>query len=703
MGKISTPQSGSPLIDGDGNPLSLTAATSVVILWGISRARIQRFETARFRDIRDELEQLLQDSLGDGADRQLADAWIEATKSSWWSSDIDRGSTLTPVDVERLNLSGGLSYRVAQELSDDDLCREAVLQLLASLPDGRQRDELLAGLWLDELIELHSDDAPVPWPGLLDVDSAAGSHALADTASASDWDRFFELLAEVDPGLVNTWRPGGTSWSTPLHQAARSGADEQVVRRLLDLGAWKCLADRDGLIPLDLALLEGHSHLEELLTPPSWSSAELARYRWLQRHLESLLSSILSMPTARYRVPVIGVLAELGKPMIFDVATLGRQIVLDLDGVELMVEDRSTATDEEPTVYLLDSTGVVESVSRSESTSQVLPVGSSISGAEDSSALAEDCVDEPSSGDMTTVSKPKVERRKTPDLITSAMSDYGDAFFTVVPQSQLAEFAESPEGNSQGIVVTCSDYSKGTRWETVLPCNSAKELLGPTLRTRQWTFLIYITSIFRSERPDTALVECLQQQASSGLGPAENPEFLSRHRRRLGEAVVKRWGAINDLAVDHGVTPQRPGVRSAKTLPPLPPSGANPRSITSSPKRQTWESARRYEPPVRLYLHRVYGRAVAEWDGFRLVMKAGSICSDISHRSLPSNVRRIRDELRASGVLAERKDHLLLTRDQTFDWPSTAAAVVTGTAINGKREWVDKWGKSINDYLKEQQ
>ena len=129
----------------------------MVILWGISRARIQRFETARFRDVRDELEQLLQDSLGDGADNQLADAWIEAAKSSWWSSDIDRGSTLTPVDVERLNLSGGLSYRVAQELSDDDLCREAVLQLLASLPEGKQRDELLAGLWLDELIEFHSD------------------------------------------------------------------------------------------------------------------------------------------------------------------------------------------------------------------------------------------------------------------------------------------------------------------------------------------------------------------------------------------------------------------------------------------------------------------------------------------------------------------------------------------------------------------
>lgn len=674
----------------------------MVALWGISRARIQRFETARFRDVRDELEQLLEDSLGAGAGGELATAWVEIAKSSWWSSDVDSASRLTSSEVAQLNVSGGLAYRVAQKLSDDEVCRGAVQELLSPLPEGRARADLLAGLWLDELVEPHTGDVSETWPGLLDVDLAGGNHALADTASAGDWDRYFEILDEEEASLVNSWRPGGYSWSTPLHQAARSGADEQVVRRLLDLGAWRELPDRDGRTPLEIALFEGHGHLADLLAPPSRSSSELARHRCLQHHLADLLGTIIDLPPARYRVPLIPVIAELGKPMTFDIASLGRRLVLEIDGPELLVEDHRTVGDEESIVYLIDATGVIDSVPGADSVQQTQEEAPDLPGEEDARPQSAQEATEPDTAPTSVTADSGPDRRPSMGSITSVMSDYGDAFFTVVPHDQLAQFTESPEASAPGIAITCSDYSKGRRWEHVALCGSARELLGKTPNGRQWTYLLYVTSIFRYDKPDAALVECLQQQAFSGSGPDKNPGFLATHRGRLGERTVARWAAIDSLAVDNEVAPQRPGARPGESQQPQSPVGATPRGIHSGPKRQTWESGRRYEPPVRLYLNHIRGKAVAEWDGDSLVMRAGSTCSEISLRSMPRHVHRIREELLASGALVERKGHLLLTRDHSFDKSSNAASIVTGTSVNGKLEWVDKWGKSINDYLNEQ-
>lgn len=694
----------SPLITLSGQAMDLSRSSAVVMLWAISRARIQRFETARFREVHDELLQLLEDSLGGCSSAEVASAWVEVARSSWWSSDIDWANPPTPLEVAQLNSTGGLAFRVAQKLSDDKYCRQVVSELLALLPDDDSRADLLAGLWLDELVEPHASEAPISWPGLLDSDLASGKHALADAASAGDWDTFFGLLSEEGEELINTWRPGGHSWSTALHHAARAGADEQVVRRLLDLGSWREITDRQGCTPLDLALLEGHHELTELLAPRSLTSVDLAHHRCIQWHLADLLGSVVDLPATRYRVPQVAIIAELPSPLHFDIPHRGQTLVLEFDGLELLVEDRRSVLADESMGYRLGALGVLDSwpLNTVDSPATAKPeTGPEITGTppESEPAPGDYEVHDSSNSVTESVSKPL-------DLqsIASAMSDYGDAFFTVVPRDLLDQFVELPEANAPGIAITCSDFAKGRRWEQVLQCGSASELVGRTSGMRPWTYLLYITSIFRSSNLDDSLARCLRQEVQSGLGPHGNDEFLAANRAQLREAAMERWGAIHALAADHSVEPQRPGVRvtaSGHTRPDIVDTSRS--TVYGSPKKETLQPSTVYQPPIRLYLNHARGKGIAEWDGHTVVMKAGSTCSEVPLRSMPIHVQRIRDEMLSSGALVERKRHLLLTRDVEFDKPSNAAAIVTGTSVNGKLLWVDKWGWSINDYLRKDQ
>lgn len=49
------------------------------------------------------------------------------------------------------------------------------------------------------------------------------------------------------------------------------------------------------------------------------------------------------------------------------------------------------------------------------------------------------------------------------------------------------------------------------------------------------------------------------------------------------------------------------------------------------------------------------------------------------------------------GVLAERQDHLLFTRDAEFSSPSAAASVVHGGHANGLIAWKNANGKTLKD------
>jgi hypothetical protein len=89
---------------------------------------------------------------------------------------------------------------------------------------------------------------------------------LADAARDYKWPRVFEL-ASAHPELVNSCRPGSKSLYAPLHQAAHGGASVEVVRRLIELGAWRTLQNSRGERPVDVAERKGHHHLRDVLEP----------------------------------------------------------------------------------------------------------------------------------------------------------------------------------------------------------------------------------------------------------------------------------------------------------------------------------------------------------------------------------------------------------------------------------------------------
>lgn len=108
-------------------------------------------------------------------------------------------------------------------------------------------------------------------PSLLDEHFVATGHRLADAARDGDWATVVSIVDESPPteGAVNRWRPGGTSWFTPLHQAAWLGASPSVVRDLLERGALRSLRDSRGRTPRDIAVERGHGdELRDVLDPP---------------------------------------------------------------------------------------------------------------------------------------------------------------------------------------------------------------------------------------------------------------------------------------------------------------------------------------------------------------------------------------------------------------------------------------------------
>ena len=105
---------------------------------------------------------------------------------------------------------------------------------------------------------------------------------------------------------VNQWRLGGSSWFTPLHQAAWHGAPASVVSGLLDRGALRSLPARDGRTPYDVARRRGHTHLLELLTPPT--------SRLTPERAAALDTGLASVIDGRLRLPE-GIAESYGKPL----------------------------------------------------------------------------------------------------------------------------------------------------------------------------------------------------------------------------------------------------------------------------------------------------------------------------------------------------------------------------------------------------
>jgi hypothetical protein len=133
------------------------------------------------------------------------------------------------------------------------------------------------------------------WPGILDPEVINESlvdayHRLADAAKTGRWDKVLDLLESGQAQDANQWRFGGTSWFTPLHQAAWLGAPVEVAERLIRIGAWRSLRTADGARAVDLAQTRGHHHLLETLGVPELTEREQQKFAAWDQHLEALIA-----------------------------------------------------------------------------------------------------------------------------------------------------------------------------------------------------------------------------------------------------------------------------------------------------------------------------------------------------------------------------------------------------------------------------
>jgi hypothetical protein len=180
------------------------------------------------------------------------------------------------------------------------------------------------------------DTAKFVWNGVLDPtldneNAIAARHLLADAAKAGDWKQVLRLLDKPrTPLTANDWRPGGTAWFTPLHQAAWHGAPTSVAAELVDRGALRSLSDARGRTAFDTrternfaefvkakgAGTDSHLALRSFLTPPS-PTLSPTRINALDSHLGELIDRRIQGvydrrdPRTVLRYPPVGVMHEI--------------------------------------------------------------------------------------------------------------------------------------------------------------------------------------------------------------------------------------------------------------------------------------------------------------------------------------------------------------------------------------------------------
>jgi hypothetical protein len=179
------------------------------------------------------------------------------------------------------------------------------------------------------------------WDGrttrLSNTEGRAERDAFADAARDGRWEDVFAQLDRA-PELVNSWRPGGPSWYTPVHQAAWHGADLSVVRRLLTYGAWLTMRSARGDRPLDIALRGGHTHLTGSLLPVVHHPLPTDLHTVLQRRLHEVIRMVAGNYADDMRLPELDVLTELARPRVnLGVPGLGASVEVELKGDELEV------------------------------------------------------------------------------------------------------------------------------------------------------------------------------------------------------------------------------------------------------------------------------------------------------------------------------------------------------------------------------
>jgi len=188
------------------------------------------------------------------------------------------------------------------------------------------------------------------WDGItqastLKPEAAQARNDLADAARDYQWQRVVEIVI-AHRGLVNCARLGGSSLYAPLHQAAHGGASPDVIRRLIEVGAWRTLRNASGERPADVAVRRGHAQLSSLLEPEYKRRVPMGILLKIQQHVHEVIRERAAEIVDEHalRLPELEPLLELEQPeMWFAVPGMygGFSFRLEADGVEAVLISES--------------------------------------------------------------------------------------------------------------------------------------------------------------------------------------------------------------------------------------------------------------------------------------------------------------------------------------------------------------------------
>lgn len=185
---------------------------------------------------------------------------------------------------------------------------------------------------------------------------------LSDAAKSGNWDAVFEVLDASDSAFVpgaNDWRIGGTTWFSPLHQAAWLGAPERVVRGLVDRGGWCTLRDSMGRRPLDIARDRGNDKLLDALAPvvthPLASEEVAAMNRRLAELIEEATREVVNPSVAIRHLDIAG-LAENGASVWFPIPGMAGGFSIELFRGRLHVDSWSRMVGGSGRAYVVTAT-----------------------------------------------------------------------------------------------------------------------------------------------------------------------------------------------------------------------------------------------------------------------------------------------------------------------------------------------------------
>lgn len=124
-------------------------------------------------------------------------------------------------------------------------------------------------------------------------------------------------------------------------------------------------------------------------------------------------------------------------------------------------------------------------------------------------------------------------------------------------------------------------------------------------------------------------------------------------------------------------------------------------------ERKAEASRTRYESPkyskkaINLYINRTRQhskqviRAQAVLKNEKYTVLAGSMIDPVNDPKLQDNIRELRAKAQRLGHIKNGK----LTKNYTFNWPSSAASFVLGSGVHGHVAWKTKDGRTLNEVL----